>query len=677
MMPGVGDDLPRRPRARLRARRRVRARGAGRRPGLQRRGAPARCSSGVHAEGAHYARLPRARALGLHLRRPLLPGDAARAACSTALARVARATAGWNLLVSVGVPLVVDDLLFNCAVTLYRGRAARRRAEGVPAELPRVLRAALVPARGRGARATRSTLLGDAVPFGTDVLRRRCRTCPASSSTPTSARTSGCRCRRARSRRSPGATVLANLSASNVTVGKWEYRQELVRSSAAKNLAVQLYSAAGFGESTADLAWDGHGLIAERGELVAETERFALAGHAGRRRRRPAALLAGSHAADARSGRTPRATARPFRRVAVGAGARTARRRRVCHALRAPRRPHPFVPADPAQRDVRCREIFLIKATSLARRLRALPAGRAPASCRRLGRPGLDPGAAGRGARHRPARPAARATSSASRCRASAPRERTYDNACALVARARRHAARDRHPRASQAVFAAIGHDAARRGPHLRERAGVDAQDAAVRDRLAGARHRPRHRRPLRAGARLRDLRRRPHVALRRQRRRAEDAGLRADPLGGGGDLPRRAGGRRRCCATSSTRRSAPSCCRPAPAARSRSAPRTLVGPYELHDFFLYHFLRFGFGPRRIARMALPPSTAATRSARSAAGSSSSCDASSPISSSATACPTRPRSAPAARSRRAATGACRPTRRAPRGSPRPRAIPEA
>src|SRR5207249_10098854 len=69
-----------------------------------------------------------------------------------------------------------------------------------------------------------------------------------------------------------------NLSASNVTVGKFEYRQELVRSSAAKNLAVQMYSAAGFGESTADLAWDGHGLIAERGEMIAETERFALHG---------------------------------------------------------------------------------------------------------------------------------------------------------------------------------------------------------------------------------------------------------------------------------------------------------------------------------------------------------------------------------------------------------------
>src|SRR5204862_8120123 len=75
-----------------------------------------------------------------------------------------------------------------------------------------------------------------------------------------------------------GATVLANLSASNVTVAKSDYRDELVRSSSAKNLAVQMYSAAGFGESTADLAWDGQGIIAERGEILAETARFGLAG---------------------------------------------------------------------------------------------------------------------------------------------------------------------------------------------------------------------------------------------------------------------------------------------------------------------------------------------------------------------------------------------------------------
>src|SRR5207247_11000316 len=127
------------------------------------------------------------------------------------------------------------------------------------------------------ARATEVTLLGHRVRFGTDVLVRAthlpgfvlhtdiCEDLWTPVPPGTIAALSG-------------ATVLGNLSASNVTVGKWEYRQDLVRSSSAKNLAVQLYSAAGFGESTADLAWDGHGLVAEHGEIVGETERFALTG---------------------------------------------------------------------------------------------------------------------------------------------------------------------------------------------------------------------------------------------------------------------------------------------------------------------------------------------------------------------------------------------------------------
>src|SRR5207249_934896 len=72
-----------------------------------------------------------------------------------------------------------------------------------------------------------------------------------------------------------GATVLANLSASNITVGKAEYRQGLCAMQSAKCIAAYLYSAAGPGESTTDLAWDGHALIYENGDLLAEAERFA------------------------------------------------------------------------------------------------------------------------------------------------------------------------------------------------------------------------------------------------------------------------------------------------------------------------------------------------------------------------------------------------------------------
>jgi NAD+ synthase (glutamine-hydrolysing) len=72
-----------------------------------------------------------------------------------------------------------------------------------------------------------------------------------------------------------GATVLANLSASNITVGKSEYRRSLCSSQSAKCLGAYLYSAAGPGESTTDLAWDGHAMIYENGDLLAEAQRFA------------------------------------------------------------------------------------------------------------------------------------------------------------------------------------------------------------------------------------------------------------------------------------------------------------------------------------------------------------------------------------------------------------------
>ena len=226
----------------------------------------------VHAEGAHYALCPE---LGLSaytcadlfFQEPLLAGTLA------ALARVAEATAAWNMLVSVGAPLVVDDLLFNCAVTLYRGRPVAVAPKAYPPNYREFYELRWFHPAAE-ARSAEITLLETRVPFGTDVLVRAphlagfvlhtdvCEDLWTPVPPGTIAALSG-------------ATVLANLSASNVTVGKWEYRKQLVSSSSAKNLAVQMYSAAGFGESTADLAWDGHAMIAENGRLLAESERFA------------------------------------------------------------------------------------------------------------------------------------------------------------------------------------------------------------------------------------------------------------------------------------------------------------------------------------------------------------------------------------------------------------------
>jgi NAD+ synthase (glutamine-hydrolysing) len=72
-----------------------------------------------------------------------------------------------------------------------------------------------------------------------------------------------------------GATILANLSASNITVGKTDYRRLLCAAQSAKCISVYLYSAAGPGESTTDLAWDGYAVIYENNDLLAESQRFA------------------------------------------------------------------------------------------------------------------------------------------------------------------------------------------------------------------------------------------------------------------------------------------------------------------------------------------------------------------------------------------------------------------
>jgi NAD+ synthase (glutamine-hydrolysing) len=73
-----------------------------------------------------------------------------------------------------------------------------------------------------------------------------------------------------------GATILANLSASDITVGKADYRRLICASQSAKCVAAYLYSAAGPGESTTDLAWDGHALVYENGERLAESNAFPL-----------------------------------------------------------------------------------------------------------------------------------------------------------------------------------------------------------------------------------------------------------------------------------------------------------------------------------------------------------------------------------------------------------------
>src|SRR5881628_2684231 len=552
----------------------------------------------VHAEGAHYALCPE---LGLsgYTRGDLFFQETLLRGTFDALARVAERTTRWNLLISVGLPFVVDGLLFNCAVTLYRGRPVAVTPKAYPPNYREFYELRWFhPAAD--ARATEVTLLGHRVPFGTDVLVRAVHlpdfvlhtdVCE-DLWTPVPPSTIGAL---------SGATVLANLSASNVTVGKWEYRQDLVRSSSAKNLAVQLYSAAGFGESTADLAWDGHGLVAERGEIVGETERFSLTGNSVTVDIDLRALVE-DRLRQSSWGQNAAHFGRARRIVDVGQDA-DARDAGLYHRFLRRIEPHPFVPADPAKRDIRCRETFLITATSLARRIETLPEDARRVILGVSG--GQDSAQALLVAAH------AMDLLGLPRSRiigvtlpGFGTSRRTYENACALVRTIGATLREVDIKLVAGEMFTSIGHD-----PSVEDRTFENVQawarkfllfslasrehgivfgttaltELALGFTTYGGDHMSHY--GVNAGV--------PKTLVSELIRWAAEKIFHDEPdvaavLRGILDTP-----------------ISPELLRLDRAGEIAQKAEEIVGPYELHDFFLYHFLRFGFGPRRIARMAL------------------------------------------------------------------------
>ncbi len=205
-------------------------------------------------------------------------------ACA-AIDLVAAGTADLSPILVVGAPLKFNSALYNCAVLIHRGNVlgivpksylpsyrefydkryySTRPATGIVPSVDMVVwSGGLKPASSTDARA---------IPFGNfhvsaaDVpgFQLAVEVCedlwvpiPPSSIAALS-----------------GATVIANPSASPVTVGRARRREDLVRAQSGATLSAYVYTAAGFGESSNDLAWDGQALIAEAGELIAQSERF-------------------------------------------------------------------------------------------------------------------------------------------------------------------------------------------------------------------------------------------------------------------------------------------------------------------------------------------------------------------------------------------------------------------
>ncbi len=289
-------------------------------------------------------------------------------ACEAALDQVVRATAELDIAVVVGAPLRVAHQLYNCAVVAAGGRILGVVPKSYLPNYGEFYEARQFSAADC-AVATEIRLLEQTVPFGAELLFQmeklplfqfHVEICedvwvpiPPSSFAALA-----------------GATVLVNLSASNIVVGKSAYRHQLVAQQSARCLAAYMYTSAGRGESSTDLAWDGQALIYENGELLGESERFLNESH----------LLFSDVDLDrlsrermhqttfGQSARRHRDEVRKFRQVLVPVAA-PLEDAELPLERRVPR--FPYVPADAQRRDARCKEVYNIQVQALAQRLSA------------------------------------------------------------------------------------------------------------------------------------------------------------------------------------------------------------------------------------------------------------------------------------------------------------------
>jgi NAD+ synthase (glutamine-hydrolysing) len=282
-----------------------------------------------------------------------------------ALAEIVRQSSRvFSGLAVVGLPLAVDDQLFNCAAVLHGGRILG------------IVPKSFIPnykefyerrwfAGAATAHSTQVTVLGQTVPFGADLLfepsnlgglRIGVEICedlwvpvPPSSFQALA-----------------GATLLLNLSASNEIIGKPGYRKQLVLNQSGRCLAAYVYSCSGVWESTTDVVFGGHCLIGENGALLAESPRFA---------REETLLVADVDIDRLRADRLRtnsfgdaalyQGLQRSFRRVPFELKPSGAPRTDLCREVEA----HPFVPQGEDQLRERCEDIFHTQVTGLGQRL--------------------------------------------------------------------------------------------------------------------------------------------------------------------------------------------------------------------------------------------------------------------------------------------------------------------
>src|SRR3954467_7424124 len=283
-----------------------------------------------------------------------------------ALAQVVEASAELLPLIVLGAPLRHRNRIYNCAVVVHRGRVLGVGPKSYPPTYREFYEGRQL-ASGVGERGE-IRMAGAEAPFGPNLLFAadavpgmgvHVEVCedmwiPIPPSTEAAL---------------AGATMLLNLSGSPITVGRAEDRKLLCRAASSRCLAAYLYSAAGQGESSTDLAWDGQTTIFENGVLLAETERFADGDRRAvadvdvdlllQERRRMGTFDDNRRAHADRTG--------DFRRIAF-----TLDPPDVDVGLRREVERYPFVPSDVDRLDLDCYEAYNIQVAALQQRLRAI-----------------------------------------------------------------------------------------------------------------------------------------------------------------------------------------------------------------------------------------------------------------------------------------------------------------
>jgi NAD+ synthase (glutamine-hydrolysing) len=289
--------------------------------------------------------------------------------CQQALREILKSSQRLPIIGVVGLPLQVDSLLFNCAAVFYQGRLLGVVPKTYLPNYREFYELRQFTPADYALRENIDLCGQNDVPFGNHLLFQvkeqplltfYVEICedlwspiPPSSYAALA-----------------GATVLINLSASNTTVGKDDYRRLLADSQSSRCLAAYLYTAAGAGESTTDLAWDGHGMIYENGTCIAETKRFTYEPQ----------LAIGDIDLD-------RLLQDRMRQNSFG---QTRHRHQEMFAffrtihfsatlplqeqvlLKRSYERFPYVPSDPTKRDQRCQEVYEIQVQGLVKRLRAI-----------------------------------------------------------------------------------------------------------------------------------------------------------------------------------------------------------------------------------------------------------------------------------------------------------------